>query len=159
MERTQGSPRVDTGPDRRVGTRTARGWVMALALLGLGALATAAEDTDGHGGWRHGSAMPKLVQRQCPECLANSPAGSNARMRFDSAGGMDVAGTVDAEHRRLEIVRISATNAMFALRAEHYARVCKPHRHLCDLIAEHAGMQIVRVRTKRPRATDLALGE
>ena len=127
MERKQGVPRVNAGRDRHAGNRRTRGWVMGLALLGLGAGAPA-QDAGDLAGWNHGSAVPELDQRQCPECFANSPAGSNARMRLDPDRGRLGADTGDAEHLRVEVVPVSAMNVLFPLRAERYADVCKPHR-------------------------------
>ena len=131
---------------------------MGLALLGLGAGAPA-QDAGDLAGWNHRSAVPELDQRQCPECFPNSPAGSNARMRLDPDRGRLGAVTGDAEHLRVEVVPVSAMNVLFPLRAEHYARVCKPHRHLCNLIAQHVGTRIDRAALERTRATELALRE
>ena len=131
---------------------------MGLALLGLGAGApAAAEDAGDLAGWNHGSAVPELDQRQCPECLANSPAGSNARMRLDPDPGVPGAETLDGGPLRIEGVPISVVTALFPLRAQHDARLCKPHRHLCDLIAEHMRTSVDRAALKRTRAPELTL--
>ena len=80
-------------------------------------------------------------------------------MRLDPDRGRLGAVTGDAEHLRVEVVPVSAMNVLFPLRAEHYARVCKPHRHLCNLIAQHVGTRIDRAALERTRATELALRE
>ena len=112
---------------------------MALALLGFGAgvPATAEEDTGGYGGWHHGSGVPEFHHRQCLECNTNFPAGSNARMQPDSGRATKGVNARDEGRGRIDVVPMSGMYAPFPLRAEHYAHLCKPHRHLCDLIVEH----------------------
>ena len=38
------------------------------------------------------------------------------------------------------VVPVPGMNVLFPLRAEHYARLCKPRGRLCDLIAAHLRM-------------------
>lgn len=126
---------------------------MALALLGLGpgALAMEAEDSGGHGAWRHGSGILELDQRRNPESDTTLPAGPNARMQPDSGSALSGMDTVDNEGVSVDVIPMSAMNALYHLRAGQYAQVCKSRKHLCGLIAAHVRTRIGRTAPKPPR--------
>ena len=154
MESTQGCSRVDAGPGRHIGKVTARGWVMALALLGLGAsaLAPATADPGGNGEWHHRSATLELDRLRCPECRRSSPVGATARMRLDSDPAMNAPDAGGEDHQRIEVIPVAATSVLFPLRAEHYARLCRLRGRLCDLVAAHVRARTDRIGPNRGRA-------
>ena len=139
MESTQGCSRVDASPGRHIGKVTVRGWVMALALTGLGAgaLAPATAEPGGYGEWRYRSAALELDRLRCPECRRSSAAGPGARMPLDSNRAMNAPDAGGEGHLRIEANTASATSALLSLQAEHYARLCRFRGRLCDLVAAH----------------------
>lgn len=139
MESTQGGSRVDAGPGRPFRKVTVRGWIMALALTGLGAgaLAPATAGPGGDGEWRHRSATLELDRLRCPECRRSSAAGPSARMPLDSDRAMNAPDAGGEDRLRIEANAVSATSALLSLQAEHYARLCRFRGRLCDLVAAH----------------------
>lgn len=155
MEGTQGRSRGGSGPGRHRGQARARGWLVALALVGLGASALApAADPGGDGARRHRPAMTEIDGRRHPERHMNPRAESSVRSPLDSNRTMNAG---DEGQVRIEAVSVSATGVLVRLRAEHYARACKPPGHLCDLIAAHVRGRIAPVRLKRVPAMGPAL--
>ena len=142
MQSTRANEQTNAGPARRAGKRAARGWIAALALLGLGAgaLATAAPDAGSPGGSRHALVIAELDRHHCAQCRTNHPSATGARMRPDphrSVNGVDAG---DEGREGADVVPVPGMNVLFPLRAEHYARLCKPRGRLCDLIAAHLRM-------------------
>lgn len=160
MEGSQGRSQVDRGPGRQSGKEKARGWVMALALLGLGASALApAAESGGDGAERYRDAMAELDPRRCPERHMNPRTESSPTTGLDLNGAMNGMDAGDGGQDRIEVVPVSVAGIIFPSRAEHYARACKPRGHLCDLIAAHARMGVARGGLKRVLATGPALSE
>lgn len=147
MEGAQGRSRGGSGPGRRSGKARARGWAMALALVGLGASALVpAAEPGGDGAWRHRPAMTEIDGRRYPERRMNPRPESSARPRLDSSRAMKAGGGGQV---RIEAVPVSVAGVLVRLRTEHYARACKPRGHLCDLIAAHVRGRIAPVGLKR----------
>ena len=140
------------GSGRRGGKRRARGWITALALIGLGAaggaFTTVAIDADAHGGWRH--AMGGF--RHHGYDRATDPTHVIERLQHKSAWALGSVDATDEQIERVDEILASTVNDVFPLRAEHDA-------HRRDLIAELARPQIDRAALEQVRAAELALAE
>ena len=139
----------DPGSDRHGGKRRVRGWVMALALLGLGgvggALTTIAVDAVAHDGWHHGFRMHGHRH-------AANAAEAIGRVQHFSAWALDSVDATDEQRDRVDEILAGAVNDIFPMHAEH-------HEHRRDLIAELARPQIDRDGLERVRTAELALAE
>ena len=148
-ESKQRPKEMDAGSGRHGGKRRARGWIVALALIGLGAvggaLTTVAVDADAHGGWRHGF-------RHHGHHRATDPTQVTEKLQHMSAWALGSVDATEDQRARVDAILASAVNDVFPLRAEHEAH----HR---DLIAELARPQIDRAALERVRAAELALAE
>ena len=149
---TQGTTRgkgTDNGTNRHGGKRRVRGWLVAVALVGLGAgagaLTTVAVDAGAHGGWRHGSWMRGHDHTAGPERAIE-------RVQRVSAWALGSVDATDEQRERIDAILASAVDDLFALRDEHRAH----HR---DLIAELARPRIDPAGLERIRAAELALVE
>ena len=148
-ENTQRHADEDAGAGRHGGKRRVRGWIVALALIGLGAvggaLTTVAVDADAHGGWRHGF-------RHHGHHRTTDPTQVTEKLQHMSAWTLGSVDATEDQRERVDAILASAVNDVFPLRAEHEAH----HR---DLIAELARPQIDRAGLERVRAAELALAE
>lgn len=139
----------DDGTSRRDGKRRVRGWVMALALLGLGAaggaLTTIAVDAGAHSGWRHGFGHHWRGH-------ATDAAHVTERLQHASAWALGKVDATGEQRERIDAILAGAVNDIFPLRAEHDA-------HKRDLMAELARPQIDRAALERVRTAELALAE
>ena len=146
MQRDTGN---DAGPGRHDGRRRTRGWIMGLALLGLGAvggsLATIAVDAGAHGGWGHGFGH----HRHGHEIDA---AHVTERLQHASAWVLGKVDATDEQQERIETILAGAVDDIFPLRAEH-------HAHRSDLMVELARPEIDRAALERIRTAELALAE
>ena len=138
----------DVGSGRRDGHHGARRWIMALALIGLGAvggaLTTFAVDVDAHG-WRHGF-------RHHGHGRAVDAAHVIERIQHASAWALGRVDATDEQRERVDAIVASTVTDLFPLRAEH-------HANTRDLIAELSRPQIERATLERIRAAELALAE
>ena len=148
-ENMQRDAAKDDGPGRQDGKRRTRGWIMGLALLGLGAtggtLATIAVDASAHGGWGHGFGH---------HWRGHAADATHVTERLQHASEW-VLGKVDAteeQQERIDAILAGAVDDIFPLRAEHDA-------HRRDLMAELARPQIDRAALERVRTAELALAE
>ena len=148
-ENKQQHAQRDAGSDRNVGARRARGWIMALALLGLGAtggaLTTVAVDAGAHGGWHHGFRMHGHRH-------AANAAEASERVQHFSAWALGSVDATDEQRDRVDEILAGAVNDIFPMRAEH-------HEHRRDLIVELARPQLDRDGLERVRTAELALAE
>lgn len=149
---TQGTGRekdTDSGTNRHGGKGRARKWVVAVALVTLGAgggaLATIAVDAGAHSGWRHGSWMHGRDHMATPERAVE-------RVQRVSAWALGSVDATDEQRERIDAILASAVDDLFPLRDEHRAH----HR---DLIAELARPQVDSAGLERIRAAELALVE
>ena len=142
------------GPGRRGGARRVRGWIAALALLGLGAaggaLTTIAVDADAHGGWRH--AMGGFRHHGFGHGRAIDPAHVTERLQHASAWALGSVDATDEQREHIDAILAKAVDDVFPLRAEHRA-------HRRDLIAELARPQLDRGALERIRTAELALAD
>ena len=142
------------GSGRRGRARRARGWIAALALLGLGAaggaLTTIAVDADAHGGWRH--AMGGFRHHGFGHGRAIDPAHVTERLQHASAWALGKVDASDEQREHIDAILAGAVDDIFPLRAEHRA-------HRRDLIAELARPQLDRAALERIRTAELALAE
>ena len=142
------------GLGRSAGSRRARGWIAALALLVLGAvggaLTTLAVDADAHGGWRH--AMGGFRHHGLGHGRAIDAAHVTERLQHASAWALGSVDATDEQRERIDAILAGTVDDIFPLRAEH-----KTHRR--DLIAELARPQLDRAALERIRAAELALAE
>ena len=138
----------DAGSNRSGGSRRACPWLLALALIGLGALGgaltTVALDADAHG-WRKGYGHHWHGSTVDAEQVID-------RMQHVSAWALGSVDATDEQRERVDAILTSAVKDLFPLRAEH-------HAHTRDLIAELASPQIDRAGLERVRAAELALAE
>ena len=152
MDEGAGSGR-NAGSDRRGGTRRARGWIAALALLALGAVGgaavTVAVDADAHG-WRH--AMGGFRHHGFGHDRAIDPAHVTERLQHASAWALGSVDATDEQRERIDAILAGAVDDVFPLRAEHRA-------HRRDLIAELARPQLDRAALEEIRTAELALAE
>ena len=148
-ESTRRDADKDAGPGRHPGRRRARGWIMGLALLGLGAaggaLATFAVDAGAHGGWGHGFGHHWRGH-------ATDAAHVTERLQHASAWALGKVDATEEQQERIDAILAGAVNDIFPMRAEHQA-------HRRDLIAELARPQIDREGLERVRAAELILAE
>ena len=148
-ENMQRDAAKDGGPGRRDGKRRARGWVMTLALLGLGAaggaLTTIAVDAGAHGGWGHGFGHHWRGH-------ATDAAHVTGRLQHASEWVLDSVDATEAQRERIDTILAGAVNDIFPMRAEHQA-------HRRDLMAELARPQIDRAGLEQVRTAELALAE
>ena len=149
---TQGTGwEMDTGngTDRHGGKRRARRWVVAVALVvlgaGGGALTTIAVDAGAHGGWHHGSWMHGRGHMATAELAID-------RVQRVSAWALGSVDATDEQRERIDAILASAVDDLFPLRDEHRAH----HR---DLIVELARPQVDPAGLERIRAAELALVE
>ena len=138
--------------ERHGGRRRARGWLVALALIGLGAvggaMTTVAVDAEAHGGWRH--AMGGFGHHRSHR--ATDPARVTEKLQRMSAWALGSVDATDEQRERVDAILAEAVNDVFPLRAEHEA-------HRRDLVAELARPQIDRDALDRVRIAELALAE
>ena len=138
-----------TGPGRQRGQRRVRGWIMALALLGLGAaggaLTTIAVDAGAHGGWHHGF-------RHHWHGHATDAAHVTERLQHASTWALGKVDATEEQQERIDAILAGAVDDIFPMRAEHQA-------HRRDLMAELARPQIDRAGLERVRTAELALAE
>ena len=137
------------GSGPRHAWRRTRGWLMALALIGLGAtggaLTTMAVGAGAHGGWGHGFRMHGHHGQMDPDRVVE-------RVQRFSAWTLGSVDATDEQRDRIDAILAAAVNDIFPLRAEH-------HAHTRDLIAELARPQLDRDRLERVRTAELALAE
>lgn len=142
----------DTGTGRGGAKRRARGWITALALIGLGAAGGAftvvAIDADAHGGWRH--SMGGFGHHGYHRAI--DPGQVIERLQHKSAWALGSVDATDEQIERIDKILASTVNDVFPLRAEHEA-------HRRDLIAELARPQVDRAALERVRTEELALVE
>ncbi len=137
----------DAGSGRRDGKRRARGWIAALALLGLGAaggaLTTIAVDAGAHGGWGH---------RHHWRGHTTDAAQATERLQHASSWVLGRVDATEEQRERIDAILAAAVEDIFPMRAEHYA-------HRRDLIAELSRPQVDRAGLERVRVAELALAE
>ena len=142
------------GSNRRGGARRMRGWIAALALIGLGAaggaLTTIAAGADAHGEWRH--AMGGFRHHGFGHGRTIDPARVTERLQHASAWALGSVDATDEQRERIDAILAGAVDDIFPLRAEHRA-------HRRDLIAELARPQLDRETLERIRTAELALAE
>ena len=137
----------DAGAGRHGGRRRTRGWIMGLALLGLGAaggaLATIAVDAGAHGGWGHGFGHHRHE---------TDAAHVTERLQHVSAWVLDKVDATNEQKERIDAILAGAVNDIVPLRVEHdvYKR---------DLMVELARPEIDRAALERVRTAELALAE
>ena len=140
---------MEDGTSRHGGNRRARRWIVALALVALGAtggaFTTIAVDASAHGGWHHGYRMHGRSH-------ATSPERAIERIQRASAWALGSVDATDEQRERVDAILASTVNDIFPLRDEHLAH----HR---DLIAELARPQVDPAGLERVRAAELALVE
>lgn len=146
-EQTRRHGEGEDGSSRLGGSRRARGWIAALALVALGAaggaFTTMAVDASAHGGWHHAFRMHGHGHASSPDRVVE-------RIQRASAWAL---GSVDAtreQRERIDAILASTVNDIFPLRDEHRAH----HR---DLIAELARPQVDPAGLERIRTAELAL--
>ena len=143
----QRDAKKDAGSGRRDGKRRVRGWIAALALLGLGAtggaLTTIAVDAGAHGGWGH---------RHHWRGHATDATQVTERLQHASAWVLGRVDATEAQRERIDAILAGAVDDIFPMRAEHYA-------HRRDLIAEFSRPQVDRAELERIRVEELALAE
>ena len=148
-ENTQRHAETDTGSGRNDGKRRARGWIMAVMLLGLGAaggaLTTVALDAGAHGGWGGGHRMFRHGH-------ATDPAQAIERVQHASAWALGSVDATDEQREQVDAILAGAVNDLFPLRAEHRAG-------RRDLIAELSRPEIDRSRLEQIRTEQLALAD
>ena len=139
----------NAGPGRHPGQRRARGWIMGLALLGLGAaggaLATVAVDAGAHGGWGHGF-------KHHWRGHATDAVHVTERLQHASAWVLGKVDATDEQQERIDAILAGAVNDIFPIRAEH-------DTHRRDLMTELARPEIDRTALERVRTAELALAE
>ena len=148
-ENMQRQAETDAGSGRNDGKRRARGWVMAVILLGLGAaggaLTTVAVDAGAHSGWSHG-------HRMFGHGRVTDPAQAIERVQHASAWALGSVDATDEQREQVDAILAAAVNDLFPLRAEHRAG-------RRDLIAELSRPQIDRSRLEQIRTAQLALAD
>ena len=148
-ENTQRRNEAGTGAGRNGGRRVARGWVLAVMLVGLGAaggaLTTIAVGASAHGGWHDRFRMHGHGH-------AASVAHATERLQRIAAWALGTVDATDEQRERIDAILAGAVNDVFPLRDEH-------HAHRRDLIAELARPQVDRAELERVRAAELALAE
>lgn len=148
-QNTQSTAGEDAGSGRHGERRRTRGWIVALALIGLGAiggaLTTVAVDADAHGGWRHGF-------RHHGHHRATDPAEVTERLHDMSAKVLGAVDATDEQRERIDAILASAVDDVFPLRAEHEA-------HRRDLIAGLVRPHVDRAELERVRVAELALAD
>ena len=126
-----------------------RQWMLALALVGLGAiggtLATVSMDAGAHGGWRH--AMGEF--RHHGRGHATSPERAIERLQHASAWALGSVDATDEQRERIDAILASTVEDIFPIRSEY-----KTHRR--DLIAELARPEVDRTALERVRTAMLA---
>jgi Spy/CpxP family protein refolding chaperone len=137
-----------TGAGRTSGNRRARSWIMALALVGVGAvggsLVTMVTDAGAHGGWRHGRGM----YGHGPETAAQAIE----RVQHVSARVLGAVDATDDQRERIDAIVAAAVTDLFALHTEH-------RDHRSDWIAELTRPAVDRNALERVRTAELALAE
>ena len=140
------------GPGRRGTGRRVRGWVAALALIGLGAvggaLTTIVADADAHQGWRQWMGG----SRHHGHGRMTDAAQAIERLQHASAWALGRVDATDEQRERVDAIVASAVQDIFPLRAEH-------HAHRRDLLAELARPRLDRGALDRIRSAELALAE
>lgn len=146
-ESTRREKHTEDGSGRHGGKRRVRGWVVALALVTLGAaggaLTTIVVDAGAHGRWHHGYGMHGRG-------FAADPERAVERVQHASARVLGSVDATDDQRERVDAILASAVNDLFPLRDEHLAH----HR---DLIAELARPEVDFARLERVRAAEIAL--
>ena len=146
---TQRHAGMDNNEGRNDGKRRARGWVMAVMLLGLGAaggaLTTVAVDAGAHGGWSQGHRMFKHGR-------VTDPAQAIERLQRASAWALGSVDATDEQREQIDAILAATVNDLFPLRAEH-----RDGRR--DLLAELSRPQSDRSRRERIRTAQLALAD
>ena len=146
-ESTRQQGHTEDGSSRHGGKRRARGWIVALGLVALGAaggaFTTIAVDVGAHGGWHHG-------YRMHGRGFAADPQRAIERVQHASAWALGSVEATDEQRERIDAILASVVNDLFPLRDEHLAH----HR---DLVAELARPQVDFARLERVRAAEIAL--
>ena len=140
----------DTGSFRAPdGRRRLKGWVAAVALLGLGAaggaLGTIATGAGAHDGWGHGFRAHGYHRSLDADRVIE-------RLQRASAWTLGAVDATQEQRERIDAILAETVNDVFPLRAEH-------HAHWRDLIAELARPRMDREGLERVRAAELALAE
>ena len=143
---TQRRNQTGIGAGRGSGHR-ARGWIMAVLLVGLGAaggaLTTIAVDAGAHGRWHDGFGMHRHGH-------ANGAAHATERLQRVTAWALGSVDATGEQRDRIDAILAGAVNDILPLRDEH-------HAHRRDLIAELARPQVDRSELERIRAAELTL--
>ena len=144
---TRREKHTEDGSSRHGGKRRARGWVVALALVTLGAaggaLTTIAVDAGAHGRWHHG-------HRMHGRGIAADPQRMIERVQHASAWVLGSVDATDEQRERVDAILASVVNDLFPLRDEHLVH----HR---DLIAELARPEVDFAKLERVRTAELGL--
>ena len=147
---THGTQRHDDredGTGRQGAKRRARRWVVAAALVALGAaggaVTTVAVSAGAHGGWHHGFRMHEHGYSAGPERAMR-------RVQRVSAWALGSVDATDDQRERIDAILAATVNDLMPLRDEHLA-------HHGDLIAELARPQVDPAGLERVRAAEIAL--
>ena len=137
---TSGHPDERSASVRNRGGSRARSWLLAAALVGLGAigggLATVSLDAGAHGGWRH----------------AKDPEQAIERLQHASAWMLGRVDATGEQRERIDAILAETVNDIFPLRKE-----LEEHRR--DLIVELARPEVDRAALERIRTAILALAD
>ena len=141
----------NAGPIRSRGPIRARSWVLALALIGLGAigggLATVSMDAGAHGGWRDGG-----WRHGHRHGHMDDPEKAIERLQHGSAHVLGRVDATDEQRERVDAILAETVNDIFPLRKEF-----REHRR--DLIAELARPEVDRAALEQIRAAKLAIAD
>ena len=138
---------TEEGPSRHGRRRRARGWIVALGLIALGAtggvFTTLAVDAGAHGGWHHG-------YRMHGRGFAADPERTIERLQRASAWALGSVDATDEQRDRVDAILATVVNDLHPLRDEHFDH----HR---DLIAALARPQVDLDSLESVRAAEVAL--